>query len=326
MRRAVGDLSEAELLERILERVPAASEGVLVGVGDDAAVLAGGPDLVVTTDTMVLGQDWLDAWSSPWEVGAKLVTQNLGDVAAMGARCTAMVLTLTVDPELDVVWVEELARGVGDRAREGGFSIAGGDLSSAPVGVRMVSVTALGALTGPPVLRSGARPGDVVAVSGHLGRAATGLELLQEGVLEAPVGVRESAECLAHQRAPEIDAEAGPLAAAAGATAMLDLSDGLGRDGGRLATASDVVLELQREELADDLAFCAAAVGVERADRAVLTGGEEHTLLATFPDESRVPGGWRVIGRCRERAAEEPPGVLVDGQPVSGGWDHFRAG
>ncbi|WP_462417842.1 thiamine-phosphate kinase [Kytococcus sp. Marseille-QA3725] len=322
MHQTLADVSENELLPRIWQHLPTAGPGLVVGPGDDAAVLRGTGDLVATTDTMVLGADWLDEWSSGWQVGAKAVTQNVADVTAMGGRCTSLLLTLVADPATPVTWVEELARGIGDRARELGVTVAGGDLSSAPVGMRTVSITAHGTAGERVVLRSGARVGDLLAVSGPLGRAGTGLVLLQEGVLEAEEGTA-AADCLAHQRAPRVDPDAGERAARAGVTAMLDVSDGLARDGARIAAASGVALDLDGRALAPDVERCAEAIGAERARHEVLTAGEEHCLLATFPPSADLPPGWRGIGRC-VAASDDRPAVSLEGRPVEGGWDHFR--
>lgn len=323
MVQTLADVSENELLPRIWRHLPTTGPGVEVGPGDDAAVLAAGPGTVVTTDTMVRGADWLDEWSTGRDVGAKAVAQNLADVTAMGGRCTWMVLTLVADAATPVGWVEHLARGVGEAARRAGVSVVGGDLSSAAPGTRMVSVTALGRVVGRRVLRSGARVGDQVAVSGPLGRSGAGLVLLQRGVLEAPGGA--AAECLTHHRAPWADPEAGEVAAGAGATSLMDVSDGLARDGARIATASGVRLVLDRPGLQPLVDRLAPAVGEEGAWEAVLTGGEEHCLLGTFPAGGVLPQGWHRIGWCEEADGTGGPAVTLDGRPVEGGWDHFRA-
>jgi thiamine-phosphate kinase len=125
---------------------------------------------------MVRGRDWRDDWSTGHDVGVKLVAQNVADVAAMGGVTTGLLVSLMADPELAVAWVEDFARGVGEGARRAGCAVLGGDLSSAPPGVVVVSITALGDLQGrPPVLRSGARVGDLVAVCGSLGWSGAGL-------------------------------------------------------------------------------------------------------------------------------------------------------
>jgi thiamine-monophosphate kinase len=316
-RRTLAQLSEGELLAQIFPFF-GGGPAVPVGPGDDAAVLATGARSVATTDSMVRGRDWVDEWSSPADVGAKLLTQNLADVAAMGATPTAVLVSLVADPQTPVHWALEFARSLGARAADAGVVVAGGDLSSALPGVVVVSMTAFGDLGArPPVLRSGARPGDQVAVCGTLGRSAAGLALLEGGADQRtePRGIRE--QCLAHHLRPTAPLTAGPQAAAAGATAMIDLSDGLLRDGHRVAAASGVRLALSPAGLHEDLSALREAVG-EQALECVLAGGEEHSLLATFGDD--VPDGWRTIG-----VVEAGEGVTLDGAPQSPrGWDHFR--
>lgn len=352
--RTLAQVSEGALLAEIFPFFRG-GPGMPVGPGDDAAVLATGSRTVATTDTMVRGRDWVDEWSSGADVAAKALTQNLADVAAMGGRPTAVLVALMADPAVEVDWVLDFARELGARAAEAGVAVAGGDLSSAPVGVLAVAVTALGELPGAAVLRSGACPGDVVAVCGTLGRSAAGLELLRAGAVrpravgdaavrgeavrdeaargeavrgEAGAGgqghrTREAegwsvtaADCVAHHLRPTTPLAAGPQAAASGATAMLDLSDGLLRDGSRLAAASGVRVALDSALLAPDVDVLREVVG-DAALECVLAGGEEHSLLATFGGE--LPAGWRPLGRV-----EEGEGVTLDGEPQQPrGWDHF---
>lgn len=310
---------EDEVLARILPLLPR-SPDLLVGPGDDAAVLRTAAHTVVTTDTVVLGRDWLDTWSSGADIGHKVVAANLADVAAMGGRPTGVLVTLVADPELSLEWVLDHAEGLAEACRSANVAVLGGDLSSAPPGVVMVSVTALGRLDSAAVLRSGARPGDELAVCGSLGLADAGLRLLRAGAADRhPAAV-------ARQRRPVVPLAAGPEAARAGATAMLDVSDGLLRDGGRIARLSDVVIDVDTEGLRPDVDELTAALGADVARECVLAGGEEHSLLATFPPGG-LPAGWRRIGRVRARAAGELAGILVDGLAHSpGGWDHFRPG
>ena len=181
------DVSEGELLARVFPVYagtrPPAWGSVPVGPGDDAAVVgAPGGSVVATTDTMVRGRDWRDEWSSAYDVGVKVATQNLADIAAMGAEPTGLLVALVADPDLEVEWAVDLARGIASVAEQAGAPVVGGDLSSGGPGVVVVAVTALGDLRGrTPVLRSGARVGDVVAVCGSLGLSGGGLLLLERG-------------------------------------------------------------------------------------------------------------------------------------------------
>ena len=315
--RTLGDLSESDLLQRIFPFFEA-GPSLAVGPGDDAAVLRTGPSTVATTDSMVRGRDWLDEWSTSGDVATKLLTQNLADVAAMGARSTAILVSLVAEPATSLDWVVEFARTLGRRAAALGVVVAGGDLSSAPEGVLVVSVTALGDLDGrAPVLRSGARPGHAVAVNGTLGRSAAGLALLEAGTDPREVADEARGACLAHHLRPSAPLVAGRHAAEAGASAMIDLSDGLLRDGHRIAAASGARIALSPAGLHDDLVALQRVVG-DAAWDCLLAGGEEHSLLATF--SSGVPDGWRTIG-----VVEAGEGVTLDGavqQPR--GWDHFK--
>lgn len=330
-RRTLAQVSEGALLAEIFPFFTGGA-GMPVGPGDDAAVLATGSRTVATTDTMVRGRDWVDEWSSGADVAVKALTQNLADVAAMGGVPTAVLVALMADPAVEVDWVLDFARALGAEAQQAGVAVAGGDLSSAPAGVLAVAVTALGDLPGRPVLRSGARVGDVVAVCGTLGRSAAGLELLRAGAGTGrggdgagghgrggrePEGLGGvAAGCVAHHLRPTAPLQAGPQAAAGGATAMLDVSDGLLRDGSRLAAASGGRLALDSALLAPDVDVLRGVVG-DRALECVLAGGEEHSLLATFGGE--LPAGWRPLGRV-----QEGEGVTLDGEPQQPrGWDHF---
>lgn len=313
----MADVGEDELLAMVFPILDAAgrSGDVTVGPGDDAAVLAvGAGGLVATTDAVVRGRDWRDEWSSGEDVGAKVAAQNLADVAAMGARPVALLVTLVMAPSTELDWVLALARGLATVAASAACPVVGGDLSSAPEGALTVSVTALGTLDGrPAVLRSGAQVGDVVTVAGSLGLSEAGLRLLSDGRPEA------DPEAVGVHRRPAPPVALGPVAADAGATSMIDLSDGLLRDASRVAAASRVRVDLSAAALAGDIGRLEPVLGREAARECVLGGGEEHSLLATFPRGADVPAGFRAIGRVRSGQ-----GVAVDGIPERPrGWDHF---
>ncbi|MGP7998161.1 MAG: thiamine-phosphate kinase [Streptosporangiaceae bacterium] len=311
----VADLGEFGLIAALAARLPA-TPGVLVGIGDDGAVLAA-PDgrVVASTDVLVEGWHFRRDWSSAREIGGKAAAQNLADIAAMGAVPTALLVGLATPGDLPAAWAEELAAGLAQECSRVGAAVAGGDISAAPV--IMLAVTALGDLAGqPPVTRSGARPGDVLAVAGTPGHSAAGLALLQAG-LDGP------ASLLAAHRWPQPDYPAGPEAARLGATAMIDVSDGLIQDVGHLAEQSGVRIDVESALLppADTLREAASALGNQDPLDWILTGGEDHALAATFPPGAALSGRWTVVGQVRDGW-----GVWVDSRRVErlSGWTHFH--
>lgn len=316
----LGELGESAALARVFPRLPESAVTV-VGPGDDAAVLRA-PDgrYVVTTDTMIEGPDFRLAWSTPHDLGWKAAATNLADVAAMGAVPTALVVALAAPPATPIEFLEGFADGLRDAcaALAPGCGVVGGDLSTS--GTLTIAVTAFGDLQGrDAVLRSGARPGNVVALSGPAHLAARGLELLFElGVDERGVPDAVRAAAVRAQFPAEVGAQLaprpplgdGPAAARAGATAMLDVSDGVAIDARRIADASGVRIDLDSAALGFDV-------------RPELIGGAEaHALLAAFPSEVVLPGGFVPIGRV---VAGE--GLAVDGveHPERDGWDPFAA-
>lgn len=286
----------------------------LLGPGDDAAVVAA-PDgrVVACTDMLVDGVHFRLDWSTPEQVGRKAAAANLADVAAMGAVPTALLVGLACPADTSVETLTALADGLWREAGVVGIGVVGGDVASSAT--LMLSVTALGSLDGcEPVSRAGARAGDVVALCGRVGWAAAGLAVLKRG-FRSPVAV------VGAQRVPEPPYAAGPQAARAGATSMIDVSDGLLADLGHVARASGVTLDVRAPEVPARLADVGAALGVDPVHW-LLTGGEDHALAATFPPDVTLPEGWTAIGTAREGAPE----VLVRGRPYTGGpagWDHF---
>lgn len=312
---SISDLGEFGLIGRITARL-AARPSTLLGPGDDAALVAV-PDgrVVATTDVLVEGRHFRRDWSSAVDVGHRAAAANLADIAAMGATSSALLVAFCAPADLDVGWAEGLTDGLAAEAELAGAAVVGGDMSASPV--LTIAVTALGDLGGrAPVLRSGARPGDLVALAGRIGYAAAGYAALCRGFRTPRVLVD------AHRR-PVVEYGAGPAAADAGATSMLDVSDGLLADAGHIATASRVGIDLQRSafEVPEVMADAARALGVDPYTW-ILAGGDDHALLATFPPDATLPPGWRQIGTVGEAG-----GVTVDGKRYEdgpAGWDHFR--
>lgn len=295
----VFELGELAALARATRHFkPVAS--TIVGSGDDAAVVAlSDPRFVVTTDTMVEGRDFSLDFSSGFDIGYKAAATNLADVAAMGARPIALVVALLVTKETKVSWLEDFARGLQACIDELSptAEIVGGDLATADQIV--VAVTAHGDLMGKsPILRSGARVGDQLAVAGTLGKAACGLVLLQHPDKTLAATYEEIVSVQLRPKPPiEIALEAQA------ATSMMDISDSLSLDANRLAKASNVALKIRRADLLGYQAVLEQAAqsltsrGAEEVSELdwVLYGGEDHSFLATFP-KGQVPKGFRVIG------------------------------
>jgi thiamine-monophosphate kinase len=319
----ISDVGEFGLIDRIAAALAGQPDGdVEVGVGDDAAVVAlGGSRMVVSTDMLVEGRHFRRDWSTGADVGAKAVAQNLADIAVMGARGTTLLVALGLPADLPVDWVTDLYAGMRAEASAQGAVIVGGDLVRSDRVV--ISVTAFGPLVGTdPVLRSGAQPGDVLAVAGRLGWAAAGLSILSRG-FRTPRTLVD-----AHRR-PQPPYDAALAAALGGATAMIDVSDGLVADLGHVARASGVVIEVDPTalEVAEPVASAASAFNADPLVW-VLTGGDDHAVAATFPADTELPDGFHAIGAVADVADVailDTPGVTVGGRVprTAGGHDHF---
>jgi thiamine-monophosphate kinase len=311
---SIAEAGEFGLISRIVARLETGPAS-LVGPGDDAALVAA-PDgrVVASTDVLVEGRHFRRDWCGPADVGHRAAAANLADIVAMGAEPTALLVALCVPTDLDASWAEELAGGLNAEAGRVGASVVGGDMSASPT--LTIAVTALGDLHGrAPVLRSGAQPGDVLALAGRTGFGAAGYTVLSRGFRTPKVLVEA-------YRRPEVPYPAGPAAARAGATSMIDVSDGLLQDLAHVATASVVGIDIDRAAFAipDQMRDAASALGVDPYVW-LLAGGDDHALAATFPPGATLPEGWRPIGTVHEGT-----GVTVDRKPWQGGtgWDHFR--
>ncbi len=308
----VADVGEFALIDE-LAGVFEQGEQVLVGPGDDAAVLRiRNGHVVVSTDLMVEGRHFRRDWVPAEDVGHRAAAQNLSDVNAMGGRATSLTIGLAAPADLPAQWALDFARGFAAECALVGASVVGGDLTRSDQLV--VAVTVLGGCTVSPVLRSGASPGDVLALCGRQGWAAGGLAVLGRGFRSPRVLVEA-------YRRPEPPYDAGPAAAEAGATAMIDISDGLLAEARHVAEASGVAIDVRRDafEVPEPLVAVGSALGADPLGF-ILGGGDDHALLATFPDPGSVPAGWQVIG-----AVSEGSGVTVDGGDYEGptGWTHF---
>ena len=313
--QTVGQLGEFALIDAIAVRlVKSSTETVPVGIGDDSAVVsAKGGNVVACIDMLTQGVHFRLDWSEAKDIGRKAAAQNIADIFAMGATPTALLVGLALPSDTPVSWVMGLADGLSAEAAIVGVTVVGGDI------VRgdsiAISVTALGELgERRAILRSGAKPGDVLALAGRLGFAQAGLLMLSRGFRSPRVLVG------AH-RVPEPPYELVRLATHA--TSMIDISDGLVSDLGHIAKASGVSINIQTSafEIPEPLAAAASAFN-GNAMEWILTGGEDHAFAATFTNALDVPSGWILIGSVESGES----GVTVDGEVYSGkGWDHFSS-
>lgn len=300
---------EFALIAQIQQRLVQGPD-VLIGPGDDAAVVAA-PDgrVVASTDVLVDGVHFRRDWSAARDVGVRAAAANLADVVAMGARPTALLVGLVLPSHIDRAWILELADGLADECTRAGASVVGGDIVTGDQLV--IAVTALGHLDGrDAVTRAGAQAGDVVALCGRIGWAAAGLAVLSRGFRSPKILVE------AHRR-PE-PAYAQALAASVAAHSMCDISDGLVADLGHVARASGVRIDLDSALLAQHVAqpmqdVAGALGGADPLDW-VLGGGDDHTFAATFAADATLPPGWVRIGQVVAAGSAAPAAlVTVDG-------------
>jgi thiamine-monophosphate kinase len=326
MAQRLRDIGELALLEEIRRLIPA-GPGVLVGPGDDAAVVARSKhDVLLTTDALVEGVHFRRGWLSARELGARAFEVAASDVAAMGGTVRAVLLAVAAPRDLPVDDLRDIVRGVQRRARRAGGALVGGNLASARELALTVSV--LGDAPARPLLRSGARAGDGLFVTGRLGGAAFGLRLLAGA--RSLRGGETARRCW---RRPVARLRAGRTLATAGiATAMMDLSDGLLVDAGRLARASDTGLAIDATAL--PLAAALRGLAPRDARDLALRGGEDYELLFTVPRARLARLAALDLGCTATQigAVERGRGVRVVGAegrriPLRGraGHEHFRS-
>ncbi len=332
--REVGEKRVVERFRRLA--APSLGSDVLVGPGDDAAVLTLSPGslLLLACDMMVEGVHFRRDWASPWQIGWKAMVQNLSDIAAMGGEPRHAVASVGAPGDLAEEGVQEIARGLVDAAAKYGAALVGGDLVGSP-GPLVVDVALTGRVEKDRVLlRRGAEPGDAILVTGALGAAGAGLEARLRGLSETPAVSR--ALRAHHEPRPRL-AEARAIAAARTAGAMMDLSDGLAEDLPRLCAESGVGARVYADRIPVDR--CCAAVARElEADPLSLavTGGEDYELLLTCRQEEaektvalvRRATGTQVTAIGEVLGDEDVLLTDADGstRPLGAGFDHFAVG
>ncbi len=336
MDQRIIDVGEFGLIERIKKLVPPPESGVVLGIGDDTAVvdLGDGRLLLLTCDVQIEDRHFRRQWITPRQLGRRAAAINLSDIAAMGGRPTFALLSLALPAELEVAFFEEMMTGVAERLGDFGAALVGGNLSGGDESL-YIDLTLLGeSHQGRLLRRGGAHPGDVLLVTGTPGESAAGLAVLRR---EDPV--------LRHQVSVLVDRLLDPtprvregqeLAAAQVVTAMIDISDGLASDLRHLCEASGVGAELDEAALPCTEPLEQAAAGMDRQPlEFVLYGGEAYELLFTVPPEG-VQKAIQVV-RDATGVPVTPIGRMTD-QPgqcwlirsegertplPARGWDHF---
>lgn len=330
-------LGERGLIRRIRRAIGPPGPGIRVGIGDDGAVLepTAGTGLLATTDLVIEDVHFRRRSAGPADIGWKAMAVNLSDIAAMGGKPRFALVALACPEETEVEEVDLFYEGLTAAAIPHGVQVVGGDTCASPAGW-IVSVTLLGELAGPPRLRSGAQPNDVIAVTGSLGKSAAGLRVLEASRgPDLPLGVLDDVR-RAHLRPLARVPEGMWLGAANGVHALIDLSDGLATDLAHIATESGVAarVELARLPVAPAARAVAEALGLDPLSLAT-TGGEDYELLFTADRasldalatglSSATSVAVTVIGEIRA-GSPEVTYVDADGRKVElgEGFEHFH--
>jgi len=312
----MSDLGEFGFIDRVRSWLGPST--ATVGVGDDAAVFDAGSGMVATADAMVEDVHFKWRWSGPSDVGWKAVTVNVSDIAAMGGQPRWILVTLGVPADTPEERLRGLYDGMSEACRAYDCELVGGDTVRTPTTV--VAVTALGEVDGRPMLRSAAKAGDVLAVSGLLGNAAAGLNLL---MADDPGNGPDVPACIEAQRRPVARVAEGRALRGAGVLTAIDLSDGLASDVRRLAEASGAGVELDTVPTAPEAQRVADARGWD-AEAMTLAGGEDYELLVALPaDLDAGAFGLIPIGRV----VDDGVWFVRDGQRTplrQTGFDHFQ--
>jgi thiamine-monophosphate kinase len=283
---------------------------VIIGIGDDAAVIATDQHSVITTDMAIEDVHFKREWSSAYEIGTKVTVANLADIYAMGADPTYLVVALTLTGNEEMQWIKELAQGIADTAAKSNAVVVGGDLSRAEK--VMISITAVGT-SRLHITRSGARVGDSIYLSALPGWSRAGFEILSRNLPESPAFTH----ALSQFKSPELDPAV--MRSFKSAHALCDVSDSLMAQAEQISKASLVSFEIDPKKIEKcdgfaDLAAVAEAIGCDVWDL-VLGGGEDHVLLATGANLPGICIGKVVVGR----------GVTVlDMKKAPDTWRHFN--
>ncbi len=332
----ISDLGEFPLIERLEQIIATERSDIIVGIGDDVAVLAdsGEEFLLATVDSQVEHVHFLRHEISPHQLGRRALAINLSDIAAMGGRPQVALVSLALPADTEVAWMEDLYRGLREEADRYGTAVVGGNMARSPGGA-FIDVCVLGRVRREHLLlRSGARPGDRVLVTGQLGQAGAGLKLLLEPNLSVAPPDRDI--LLTHLLTPTPRVtEAAAIAHTGLATAMIDISDGLSSDVGHICERSQVGVRIWAERLPISAAVRhVAELTATPSWQLALAGGEDYELCFTAPpeaveklmaalEETNTPV--TMVGEILP-AEQDRRLVLPDGQEVRlepSGWQHF---
>jgi thiamine-monophosphate kinase len=335
----VSELGEFPLIDRVAKIASVDRDDVVVGIGDDVAVLdTGGDDwLLAKVDVQVEGVHFVPGSISPRDLGRKALAINLSDIAAAGGWPDYALVSLALPADTEVAWVEALYRGLRQEGDRYGVAIVGGNMARSPQAI-VVDVFVLGRVPRHRLLlRSGARPGDQVLVTGTLGDSAAGLALLQEPTIELGAVAREWLLARHYTPTPRLP-EARIISRRQQATAMIDLSDGLSSDVGHICERSDVGVRLWAARLPISPAARQVAAATGRlAWQLALEGGEDYELCFTAPADTAEALAQAIKGETGTQVTiigEILPDVRRllahgDGSEIpwqAGGWEHFRRG
>ena len=305
-------LNESEVIELLSRIFATADRRLQIGIGDDAAVVAGFAQQILTTDIAVEGVHFKKEWSSAHEIGQRIAVANIADILSMNGRCDYLLVAASLTGDESLQWIGELARGIVDAAQEAGAIVVGGDISQSTS--LQFAVTAVGH-SEKVITRSGAQIGDSIYLSSLTGWSAAGLHLLSNSIKANSDAAQEA---LQEYKAPTLDLDAD----FSNANAMADVSDSVLVQISQIAKASEVaahllLIEIEKSEEFIRLNKLAQELGVD-IWQWILAGGEDHALIATGRDLPGIKIGEVVEGAGVEIFDQEGKRKVA---PVS--WSHF---
>lgn len=307
------EFTEEQVIELLAQVFASSDPRVLIGIGDDAALVSGAPQQILTTDVAVQGVHFRTDWSSAYQIGRRIAAANIADILSMNGRCDYLLVAATLTGNESLDWIRDLAQGIADQAKEAGAIVVGGDLARSTT--LSLAVTAVG--HGEKIIsRSGAQVGDTIYLSSLSGWSAAGLEILNR---KLDLSRSNAAKALNEYRAPTLDLHTD----FSKATSMADVSDAVLIQGRQMANASKVGFSLQltlieNADEFDELHQLAQEMGIEVLDW-ILQGGEDHVLLATGKDLPGIP-----IGSVYEGSGISLVHNMQEIEMAPVAWSHFN--